>query len=53
VGPVILLSDAISIEDLLSFQHCHDQQQGQVFSVGSPVETSLKDLPNKFNYFLD
>jgi hypothetical protein len=39
---MILLSDAIPIEDFPSFQHCYRQQQQQVFTVGSPVETSLK-----------
>jgi hypothetical protein len=40
VGPNTSLIDAISLEDFPSFQHCYRQQQ--VFTVCSPVETSLK-----------
>jgi hypothetical protein len=38
------MSNAISIEDFLSFQNCHHQRQRQVFTVFSPVETPLKNL---------
>jgi hypothetical protein len=40
VGLAILLSDAISIEDFLSFKNFHCQQQRQVFTACSPVETA-------------
>jgi hypothetical protein len=42
VGPVILLSNDISIQVFPSFQNCHCQRQGQVFTVCSPVKTPLK-----------
>jgi len=41
VGLAIFLSDAISIEDFLSYQNCHCQRQRKVFNVCSPVETPL------------
>ncbi len=41
MGQAILLSDAISIEDFLSFQNCHRHRQRHVFTVGLPVETPL------------
>jgi hypothetical protein len=33
MGPAILLSDAISLEDFLSLQNCHHQPKQQVYTV--------------------